>query len=169
MTSNTSAPDNTTNTNNNTTAAAWANIIGTIWQSCGTPESDTICGHSLFAPEFFTGALELLTLKAAAAGANTQMRLAGWRPSIPPCTNHSSAANATCVLCDEGEPLSSCGRPRLSDGQMLCNWRFIECRERQVVAVNMARKVRTQLTCFLPLAAVLGYTLRAGVAKIRCL
>jgi hypothetical protein len=141
MTTNTSASGNSTATNITTAAPAGANITGTIWQQCGTPEADTICGQSLYPPEFFTGVQELLSLKATAAGANTQMRLSSWRPSIPPCTNHSSSANATCVVCDEAEPLSSCGRPRASDGQMLCNWRFVECRARQVVAINMARKV----------------------------
>lgn len=116
-------------------------MLGTIWQPCGTPESDAVCGQSLYPPEYFTGAQELLALKAAAADANTQMRLSSWRSSIPPCTNYSSSANATCVLCDEQEPQSSCGKARQSDGQMLCNWRFVECRGRQVVAINMARKV----------------------------
>jgi hypothetical protein len=145
MTTNTSSSsNNTTNATspgNTTYTAAGGNALDTIWQQCGTPEADAICGQSLFPPEYFVGVQELLTLKAAAAGANTQMRLSSWRASAPPCTNYSSSANATCVMCNEQEPINNCGKPRLADGQLLCNWRFVECRGRQVVAVNMARKV----------------------------
>ncbi|WIA22988.1 hypothetical protein OEZ86_009906 [Tetradesmus obliquus] len=140
-TTNSTSQGNTTTVGNTTTsAAAGVNVLGTIWQPCGTPESDAVCGQSLYPPEFFSGAQELLALKAAAADPNTQMRLSSWRFSIPPCTNYSSSANAACVLCDEQEPQSNCGKARPIDGQVLCNWRFVECRGRQVVAVNMARK-----------------------------
>jgi hypothetical protein len=93
------------------------------------------------------------------------MRLSSWRPSIPPCTNHSSSANATCVVCDEAEPLSSCGKLRPSDGQMLCNWRFVECRARQVVAISMARKVSAGALVWGLLLSVL----RFGVLPLSCM
>jgi hypothetical protein len=120
----------TTNSSNNSTS--W------ILQPCG-PAADFVCGQSLWPSEYLRDAAQLLLLKAAAANAPTTDQLSTWRSSIPPCTN--SSVNASCSFCDDSVPAEACGTTRPVDGVQLCNWRYIECRDRRVVTINMAFKV----------------------------
>lgn len=120
-----------------------AGAPGTVLQPCNTDTTDTICGAGLWADEYRRDTQALLTLKANAAEPSTLQRLAAtWRASVPPCTN--SSTNGSCVLCDEAAPLSQCGTVRASDGVLLCNWRFVECRDRRVIKIDMAFKVGLQ-------------------------
>jgi hypothetical protein len=116
-----------------------SSAIGSLALACGTLEADATCAASLWPPEFLQDAWQLLTLKAAAADASTLQRLASWRGTVPPCTNSSSTGN--CVLCDDSVPLQLCGGPRPSDGALTCNWRFIQCRDRRIVEIDMAYQV----------------------------
>lgn len=97
-----------------------------------------MCGQSGGA-EFLQDAAQLLLLKAAAANNQTAQRLETWRSSVPPCTN--SSANASCAVCDDGMQADMCGRMRPGDGAQLCNWRYITCRDRTVVSIELANKV----------------------------
>jgi hypothetical protein len=126
----------TANATNNTNGTA--SNMASVLQACG-PAADLVCGQSLWPPEFLQDAAQLLLLKAAAANAPTTGQLGTWRSSIPPCTN--SSVNASCSFCDDSVPAEACGTTRLADGVQLCNWRYVECRDRRVVTINMALKV----------------------------
>jgi hypothetical protein len=159
----------TANSTNNTTASPAA----TLAQPCSLAH-DTACGVTLWPPEFFQDAQQLLLLKAAAGSNDTMRRLESWRASNPPCTN--STANGTCRLCDESIPLSACGgvycanmttcsttagnttfcnttSSSVTVGNVsvctnlvpTCNWRFVECRNRRVTSLNMANRVGVAL------------------------
>lgn len=77
----------------------------------------------------------LLALKAVAASTYDQQRLSSWDPSVPPCT--SLAAETSCVLCSQND---ACGALDMT-GARRCNWRYLECRARRVVSVNMNSQV----------------------------
>jgi hypothetical protein len=103
-------------------------------------EADTACGQTLWPSEYLQDTSQLLLLKAAAANVQTLQKLGTWRASVPPCTN--STSNGSCVLCNSNVPEDMCGTTRASDGAQFCNWRFVECRDRRVVTLNMADQVR---------------------------
>lgn len=126
----------TANATNNTNGTA--SNMASVLRACG-PAADLVCGQSLWPPEFLQDAAQLLLMKAAAANAPTTDQLGTWRSSIPPCTN--SSVNASCSFCDDSVPAEACGTTRLADGVQLCNWRYVECRDRRVVTINMALKV----------------------------
>lgn len=125
---NTTSGSNGTNSNHGTS----------ILQPCGA-QADLICGQSLWGPEFLQDAAQLLLLKAAAANSQTAQRLETWCSSVPPCTN--SSTNASCAVCDDSMPADVCGRIRPDDGAQLCNWRYITCRDRRVVSIELTNKV----------------------------
>lgn len=130
-----SAPVNATNS---TTNSSTNNQARTIMQACGL-EADTVCGQTLWPAEFLQDSSPLLLLKGAAANVQTLQQLSTWRASVPPCTN--STSSGSCVLCDSSIPEDMCGTLRASDGAQLCNWRYVECRDRRVVTLNMADQV----------------------------
>jgi hypothetical protein len=131
---NTSVATNSTNTTNSMSSTL------TILQPC-SPQADLLCGQSLWTPEFLQDAEQMLLLKAAAANSQTTQRLDTWRGSVPPCTN--STISGSCVECDESVPADMCGKVRPGDGAQLCNWRYITCRERRVISINLANQVGT--------------------------
>lgn len=100
-------------------------------------DADLVCGYFLWPAEYLQDARELLSLKASAY--QQSQTLLTWRGSVPPCTN--STGNATCAMCSEDVPGEMCGSVWGSGGVQLCNWRYIECRDRRVVTINLADKV----------------------------
>lgn len=80
----------------------------------------------------------LMTLKdaAVAADSNAAYALDSWDPIVPPCT--SDAVVTTCHMCTAWD--SSCGGIRTSDGAYTCNWRYVACRDRRVVAVDLSHR-----------------------------
>lgn len=126
---------NSTNTTNSTNSLS---STLTILQPC-SPVADLLCGQSLWTPEFLQDAEQMLLLKAAGANNQTTQRLDTWRGSVPPCTN--SSINGSCIECDESMPGDMCGGVRPGGGAQLCNWRYITCRDRRVVSLNLANKV----------------------------
>eukprot|EP00879_Flechtneria_rotunda_P024754 GHRR01026261.1.p2 GENE.GHRR01026261.1~~GHRR01026261.1.p2 ORF type:complete len:257 (+),score=67.10 GHRR01026261.1:247-1017(+) len=80
-----------------------------------------------------------MALKAAAAYLSTTQRLSTWKVTIPPCTN--SSTNGDCALCDWSVPDSQCGGAKGPEGlQVYCNWRFVECRSKRVIALHMGEE-----------------------------
>lgn len=148
---------------NNTSTTFISSNLGALALACGAPEADAICVASLWAPEYLRDAWQLLALKAAAADASTSQRLASWRGTVPPCTNSSSTG--TCVLCDDSAPPSMCGGPRPSDGALMCNWRFIACRDRRVVTINVAYMVRCAGAALHCLSVVMLYARHADAGR----
>lgn len=122
----------------NATNSTNSSGVVSILQPCGAA-ADLLCGQSLWPPEFLRDAPQLLLLKAAATNTPTTQQLSTWRGSVPPCTN--SSANASCSVCDDSMPAEACGMTRPADSVQLCNWRYIECRDRRVVTINLANKV----------------------------
>lgn len=122
-----------------TTNGTVVSTAGTIMQPCG-PDTDSLCAHSLWTPAYLQDSQQLLLLKSAAANNQTIWKLDTWRASVPPCTNSSTATS--CAVCEDSLPPEMCGGLRPSDGTQLCNWRYVACRDRRVVAINMANKVQ---------------------------
>jgi hypothetical protein len=122
-------------------------------QACGL-EADIACGQTLWSAEFLQDSSQLLLLKGAAANVQTRQQLSTWRASVPPCTN--STSNGSCVLCDGSTPEDMCGTVSASDGAQLCNWRYVGCRDRRVVTLNMADQV-IRMTAKLCTASIAAY------------
>jgi hypothetical protein len=144
MTSSLQMPISASNASNSTITTDSMSSTLTVLQPC-SPEAELLCGQSLWTPEFLQDGEQMLLLKAAAASSQTTQRFDTWRGSVPPCTN--SSISGSCVECDESVPGDMCGQVRPGDGEQLCNWRFITCRDRRIVSVNLANKVGTQALC----------------------
>lgn len=137
------SPISTANSSNVT------DVRGTILQPCG-PEADLLCAQSLWSPEYLQDSRQLLLLKAAALNNQTAQQLSSWRASVPPCTN--SSANSSCVPCSDSVPAEMCGGIQPGGGAQLCNWRYVACTGRRVVALNLANKASLSSACSTALA-----------------
>ena len=60
--------------------------------------------------------------------------LASWTPHRPACTSSSTAGS--CVPCGWSD--LRCGVVRPSEGALLCNYRFVSCRDRRVVGLHLS-------------------------------
>lgn len=79
----------------------------------------------------------LLQLKVLLAPGQSTWALDTWTQYRPACTSTNSTGN--CTACYYSDP--QCGVPRASDGALLCNWRFISCRNRRVIGIHFGQQV----------------------------
>ena len=105
------------------------------------------CPATAYNSSWFLDVPALMTLNAAAADAYTVSMLAAWDPVVPPCSGSIAVpgtgvnGTGTCSYCGNA---SLCGTLRAVDGALLCNWPFIECKQKRVVAI-LGGKVRPWL------------------------
>lgn len=119
-------------------------------QQCDTNEYTAACGPA--APSwpvvYMQDIEQLLSLKAAAADGSTLQSLASWESAVPPCTN--SSVDGSCMMCYENVSDSECGSFKTisgTNGAFLCNWRFVQCRDRRVVKIDMSNRVSEPQGC----------------------
>jgi hypothetical protein len=90
-------------------------------------------------PDWYADNGPLLDLKARLAGPNADPNaLYTWTQYRPACT--SNYTTGTCAMCNWSD--ARCGVVRASDGALLCNYRFVTCRDRRVVGIHLGQKVR---------------------------
>jgi hypothetical protein len=131
----------------------------------GTPCTSVACSAGV-PLEWLAEVSPLLTLKDAAVAAATDSLAANtldtWEPIVPPCT--SDPAVTTCHMCTAGD--ISCGGIRTSDGAYTCNWRYVACRDRRAVAVDLSgRGLRISA---LPAGLANGTVLEQLDLTVRC-
>lgn len=119
--------------------AAWQHAFNT---SLGTPCDDAPLHCSpVLPPAWYSDNGPLLELKALLANDTNTYNpdpLQSWTEYRPACT--STNATGDCVPCDWSQP--RCGRPRVPDGALTCNYRFVSCRGRRVVGLHFGQRVR---------------------------
>jgi hypothetical protein len=111
-------------------------ISGTISQSCTSQEYNDTC-HSGWPANYLLDVPQLLLLKVQAGNDDTISKLDGWISDSPPCTTMANISS--CALCMDPSS-QQCGTTT-GPGIWLCNWPFIECRDRRVVKINTFQQV----------------------------
>jgi hypothetical protein len=118
--------------------------LGLAWSYAGGTSLGIDCLDAplqcspLLPDDWYTDNGPLLDLKARLVAPTDPYALYSWTHYRPACT--SNYTTGTCVMCDWSD--HRCGVVRASDSALLCNYRFVTCRDRRVVGIHMGKRVR---------------------------